>query len=274
MDISTIIGLLLGIGGLIFAFIMEAEGDVTRVSALFVPSAMMIIVFGTFGALLVAFPMATFMNGLKAVSKTFFAKEQHPMHAIQLFTRLAEKARREGLLSLEEEEGSLDDDFVKKGIQLVVDGTDPELLTSIMEIEITQMMKRHEENRSVFEQAGGFSPTMGIIGTVMGLINVLSTGGEDPAELVHGIAVAFIATLWGVLLANVVWLPLGNKLKMRSEEEVVVRRIMLEGLLSVQAGENPRVIQEKLYGFLPPKHRQVASESDETAAARPAAAEA
>lgn len=262
MDLATVIGLTLSFLGLMGGYMLENKFNPGAIAPFFLPSPLMIIFGGTFGAAFVSFPMKQVMGALTATKAALFTKELEAGPTIVLFSRLAEKARREGLLSLEEEEASLDDDFIKKGIQLVVDGTDPELLTAVMEIEITQMENRHYGHAQVFEAMGGYAPTMGIIGTVMGLVTVLSEASGDPAALLHGVAVAFIATLYGVMTANVLWLPIAQKLKVRSEEEATVRRIMLEGLLSVQAGENPRVIQEKLHGFLPPKMRKALVEGE------------
>jgi chemotaxis protein MotA len=177
-----------------------------------------------------------------------------------LFVRLSEKARREGLLSLEEEEATLHNDFMKKGIMLVVDGQDPELIRQVLEIEIKQMEQRHEVPQAFMTGAGGFAPTFGIIGTVSSLIGVLanldpSAGQEKLATAISG---AFVATFLGLASANLVFLPLAEKLKENTKHEVALRSMMVEGILSVQAGENPRVIFDKLEGFLSPAERKAA----------------
>jgi chemotaxis protein MotA len=257
VDIATVLGLIAGFGLIFAGFILEGGNPLGLIQV----TAALIVFGGTLGAMLVSFPMSQLMKLPKGLMKAFFVKPHDPSEMIALFTRLAEKARREGLLSLEEEEGSLDDDFIKKGVALVVDGTDPELITAILEIEISAMEKRHGEVQGMLEAAGGYSPTMGIIGTVMGLVTVLSHI-DEPEKLGGGVAVAFVATLYGVMAANLVYLPLAGKLKGHTHEEVMLRRMMLEGILSVQAGENPRVVQEKLLGFLPPAQRaKVAGEA-------------
>jgi chemotaxis protein MotA len=182
---------------------------------------------------------------------------------VSLFVRLAERARREGLLALEGEAAEVTDHTLKKGLLLVVDGTDPELVREIMESDVAAMAERHEGRYAMFEAAGGFAPTMGIIGTVMGLVNVLSHL-DKPDELGKSIATAFIATLYGVLSANVFWLPVGQRLKQRNKEEVALRELAVEGVLAVQAGDNPRVVREKLESFLPMELR--GEEQAETAA--------
>jgi chemotaxis protein MotA len=171
---------------------------------------------------------------------------------------MADKARREGLLALEEESKKVEDDFLRKGIMLVVDGIEPAQVQAIMELEISQMKERHEEGINFFVQAGGFSPTFGIIGTVMGLISVLKQL-SDPDKLAASIASAFLATLWGLLSANLIWLPIGGKLSTRNYEEIAYRKMLVEGILSLQAGENPRLIREKLLTFLPPAVRDKTS---------------
>lgn len=250
MDIATPVGLLIGFGLIFGGFLLEGGSLLGLVQV----SAGMIVFGGTLGALLVNYPLGQVLKLPTGVMKAFIGKPHDPSGMITLFTRLAEKARREGLLSLEEEEASLDSPFIKKGVGLVVDGTDPELITAILEIEISAMEKRHGEVQGMLEAVGGYSPTMGIIGTVMGLVTVLSHL-DEPEKLGGGVAVAFVATLYGVMFANLVYLPLAGKLRQQTHEEVMVRRMMLEGILSVQAGENPRVVQEKLLGFLPPAQR-------------------
>jgi chemotaxis protein MotA len=169
---------------------------------------------------------------------------------VNMFVRLAERARREGLLALEGEAAEIHDKSIQKGVLLVVDGTDPELVREIMEADVAAMSERHEGKYGMFAAAGGFAPTMGIIGTVMGLVNVLSHL-DKPDELGKSIAGAFIATLYGVLTANVFWLPIGERLKQRNKEEVALKTLAVEGVLAVQAGDNPRVVREKLEAFLP-----------------------
>jgi chemotaxis protein MotA len=171
-----------------------------------------------------------------------------------LFLRLAEKARRQGLLALEDEAAQIENEFLRKGIMLVVDGTDPEVVRSVLEIDSAVLEERHKNGYELLDAMGGFAPTMGIIGTVMGLISVLSNL-SDVSKLGPSIAVAFIATFYGVSTANLLWLPLGKKLKGKSQSEMAAREMMLEGILAIQAGDNPRIVQEKLLGYLAPHSR-------------------
>ena len=173
---------------------------------------------------------------------------------VQQLVGFAEQARREGLLALDAKTGEIEDDFTRKGLQLVVDGSDPELVREVLEAEIDGMMARHHEGAAPFEKAGGFAPTMGIIGTVMGLVHVLENLSH-PATLGPAISSSFIATLMGVGSANVLYLPIANRLKALSKAEVELRTLTLEGILAVQAGDNPRVVAEKLGSFVPPEQR-------------------
>jgi chemotaxis protein MotA len=187
---------------------------------------------------------------------------------------MADKARREGLLSLEDEAQNVSDPFAKKGLMLMIDGTDPDALRSIMEIDIDSVSQRHRENAKVFETGGGYAPTLGVLGAVMGLITVLSNLGGNPEALGHGIATAFVATFYGVGMANVLLLPIAEKLKVRSAEERMVREMILEGILSIQAGDNPRIVREKLEAFLPPGQRSSEDDQDGGGSATPPQAEA
>jgi chemotaxis protein MotA len=171
---------------------------------------------------------------------------------------MAEKARREGLLSLEEETQTLSDPFLRKGISLVVDGTDPELVKDILESDLDAMEARHSRQAGLYMTMGGFAPTLGIIGTVMGLVHVLENL-SDPGTLGPAISSAFIATFYGVSSANLVFLPIGNKLKRISHDEVHARTMLIEGVISIQAGDNPRVVEEKLRTFLDPAERALLS---------------
>ena len=171
-----------------------------------------------------------------------------------MMVRFAERARREGLLVLEEEARRIDDDFLQRGMRLAIDGTDPEMVREILSTEIHFLQARHKVGENIFTTLGGFAPTLGIIGTVMGLIHMLANL-SDPAKMGPLIAGAFIATLYGVSSANLIFLPIGNKLKARSAEEVIVREVMVEGILSIQTGDNPRIVEEKLKAFLAPKMR-------------------
>jgi len=249
VDRATVPGLLIGIGALLIGFLVEGGGLTGLIN---VPAA--ILVFGgTIGAGMVGVPLGSLKRLPRFISKAFVDRPVDPHQLIKTFVHLADRARREGLLSLETEAHDLDP-FLKRGVLLVVDGSDPALVREILEAEIDAMHRRHQTGYGLLEAMGGYAPTMGIIGTVMGLIHVLSSL-ENPSQLGPAIAVAFTATLYGVASANLIWLPLASKLKHKSAEEVWLRELMLEGILTVQAGDNPRIVREKLETQLPPSTR-------------------
>ena len=251
MDLATIIGLLLAWGALIGSLLMEG-GDVRALINL--PAALLVF-GGTLGAATVSFRMSQIM-GLPDVIKQAFNEQTHdPTAVIRLLVRFAERARREGLLTLEAEAQRIDDPFLEKGVHLAIDGTDPEVLRDILTTEVHFLQSRHKTGESIFTTLGGFAPTLGIIGTVMGLIHMLANL-SDPGKMGPLIAGAFIATLYGVSSANLLFLPIANKLKGRSQEEVLVREVMIEGILAIQAGDNPRIVDEKLRSFLAPRLRE------------------
>jgi chemotaxis protein MotA len=272
MDKGTAIGLAVALISILGAAVVEAGSIGILFALINLPSAM-IVFGGTIGTIVVAFPLERVTKLTKVLGVAFRQEVTSERDLVTLFVRLAERARREGLLALETEAQTIEDPSIKKGVLLVVDGTDPELVREIMEADVAAMSERHEGRFAMFAAAGGFAPTMGIIGTVMGLVNVLSHL-DKPDELGKSIATAFIATLYGVLSANVFWLPVGERLKQRNKEEVARRTLAVEGVLAVQAGDNPRVVREKLEAFLSPAHRGEEDEHGEGAGATPAAAAA
>src|SRR5579864_5199646 len=249
MDKGTAIGLGVALVCILGASVVES-GSIAILFALLTIASAMIVFGGTIGTLLVAFPVERVTKLGKGLGVAFRQETTSERDLVNLFVRLAERARREGLLALEGEAAEIHDKSIQKGALLVVDGTDPELVREIMESDVAAMSERHEGKYAMFAAAGGFAPTMGIIGTVMGLVNVLSHL-DQPDQLGKSIATAFIATLYGVLSANVFWLPVGERLKQRNKEEVGRRTLAVEGVLAVQAGDNPRVVREKLEAFLP-----------------------
>lgn len=250
MKAATAIGIAAGTFSLLFAAFMEG----TQPMAFFNVPALIIVVAGTAAATLSACGMDT-MKNIPALYKMAFSPPELDMRGrVELIVSLAEQARREGLLALDAQLSEIDDDFTRKGLQLVVDGTDPELVREILEAEIDGMTTRHAAGANAFEKAGGFAPTMGIIGTVMGLVHVLQNL-SDPSSLGPAISTAFIATLLGVGAANVIFLPVGSRLRVLSSAEAELRILTLEGILSVQAGDNPRVVGDKLRSFVAPAER-------------------
>ena len=264
MKASTAVGIAAAFGGLLLGALMEGSA----VGAFFNVPAALIVLGGTFGATLASTSMEA-MKRIPALYKKAMSAEKPDLAGrVELLVSLADRARRDGLLALEGEIEQLDDEFTRKGLQLVVDGTEPELVLQVLENEIDGTNARHAVGRSVFEKAGGFAPTMGIIGTVMGLVHVLENL-DAPETLGPAISGAFIATLYGVASANVIFLPVGNRLKHISDSEVALRELTIEGVLAIQAGDNPRIVADKLMAFVPPEERRMAERRTE-APARPA----
>jgi chemotaxis protein MotA len=253
MKAATAIGIGLAFGSLLMSSMMDGT---TPTSFINIP-ALMIILGGTAGVTLASVGMDS-MKRIPSLYKLVFAAEPPDMRGqLDRLVVLADKARREGLLALDAQLGEIEDTFTRNALQLVVDGTDPEMVNTILEAEVDGMAARHESGRGPFEKAGGFAPTMGIIGTVLGLVHVLENLAA-PSTLGPSISAAFIATLMGVGAANVVFLPIANRLKAISGEEVELRMMTVEGILSIQAGDNPRLVSEKLMSYVPPAEREAA----------------
>jgi chemotaxis protein MotA len=245
VDITTIVGLVIGLAGLIGGYLMDGG----HLSSLFIPSAMIIVFGGTIGAVVVSFPSATLKKVPQALSIAFKQAKRDPSSTIDELVDMASVARREGVLALEQRAQEHTNPFLKDGLMMVVDGTDPELTRQILELEMDAVEHQVEGMAKMFEAGGGYAPTMGIIGTVMGLIHVLGNL-DDPGSLGPAIAVAFTATLYGVMSANVIYLPIANKIKIRGKEQISEMELMLEGILALQAGENPQLIKKKLASFV------------------------
>ncbi|MFN8201167.1 MAG: flagellar motor protein [Solirubrobacteraceae bacterium] len=255
MKAATVIGLVIAFVGLAGGATIEG----TAVTAIIQPPALLIVLGGTFGATMASCGM----EGVKAIVPGYKLAMSPPdldlPGRVRELVGLAERARKEGLLALEGELETIDDAFMRSGLQLVVDGTEPELVRDVLEAEIDGMETRHKQAYDVFEKAGGFAPTIGIIGTVLSLIHVLGNLA-DPGSLGPSISGAFIATLLGVGTANIVYLPIGGRLKKLSGQEAAMRTMVLEGILAIQAGDNPRIVTEKLLTYLPPADREAARE--------------
>jgi chemotaxis protein MotA len=232
--------------------------------------SLMIVILGSIGATITAFPFSATQNLGKYIQKAMKGEELHSAsETIGQIVVLTNRARAEGLLALEEEAKGIEDPFFRKGIEFAVDGTDPEALKKTLNSEIHAMKERHKIGQAWCTQAGIFAPTFGIIGAVFGLMATMAHL-DQPAEVGHGIAGAFVATFWGVFLANGVWLPLANKLKMFSQQEVAHKQLIVEGIMAIQAGVSPRVVEELLKSHVPPAER-AAEPSPGGGAAAPAA---
>jgi chemotaxis protein MotA len=249
LDIATLGGLIAGVVFIVVSILLN--GELGTFADL--PSVM-ITIGGAFSATLIAHPMDKFVNSLKSVSLVFKNQTMNEGEVIGKIIELSNVARKEGLLALEEATESIQDDFLKKGILLIVDGTDPELVRNILETELAFIQGRHNSVKAFWEKLGELGPAWGMIGTLIGLVNMLKKL-DDPSAIGPSMAVALLTTMYGSILANLFCVPFANKLGIRNSEEVLLKEVMIEGLLSIQAGENPRVIEEKLKAFLSPTLR-------------------
>lgn len=257
MDKATMGGIVLGII-LIVASIMT-EGSLLSFWSL---SSVFIVLGGVLSATLINYPLAQIVSVMKVVKVAFKGDQQKTLETIVVMIGMAEKARREGLLALDTESETIEDEFLRKGIQLIVDGTDPELVRNILETEISMMEERHKIGYSVFESMGASAPAFGMLGTLIGLILMLQKLNE-PSALGPGMAVALITTFYGSFLANLICIPIAGKLRLRSSEEILNREIITEGILSIQAGENPRLVAEKMKAFLHPNDKDKLNRNEE-----------
>jgi chemotaxis protein MotA len=267
MKASSIIGIVVAFGALFLGPTMEGS----NVMAILNPSAMIIVLAGTLGATITGANFKA-IKGIPTIIKMVMSPPQLDLNGrVAELVGYAEKARRDGLLALDEQLATVEDPFTKKGLQLVVDGTDPDLVADVLDAENRAMKKRHAEMVQPWDKAGGYAPTMGIIGTVFGLVHVLQNLSA-PQTLGPSISSAFIATLLGVASANVFYLPISSRLKQLSAAEMHFREMTLEGILAIQAGDNPRVVQEKLVAYVPPDERVDPEQAAASAAAEKAAA--
>ena len=260
MDFATIIGLVAGLGLMIFGIVTGDDGFAALTNFLHAQSAL-ITFGGAFGATLVSNSLGDFVNGIKGIKMALRQTKHDQTEVIKKIIELSNVARKEGLLALEDAASDLDDAFMKKGIFLIVDGTEPDLVRAILETELTCIEDRHKKVSSFWETAAAMGPAWGMIGTLVGLINMLADL-NDMASVGPNMAVALVTTLYGSLIANWLCVPIANKLKLINNNEYQMKEIIIEGLLSIQAGENPRVIEEKLKSFLSPDARGNVSDSE------------
>jgi len=249
MDIATVVGILSAFG-LVAAAIAMGSGLELFIS---LPS-LMIVVGGTLGATMVNYPLKEVLGVFRIVQNVLFVKTAGARELIPRFVALANKARREGILSLEAEMEGLEDEFFQKGLQLSIDGFEPEQIREIMETELDFVRNRHQLGAEVFTTMGTFAPAMGMIGTLIGLVQMLQSM-DDPGTIGPAMAVALLTTFYGALLANIICLPIAGKLRTRSKEETLAKEMTIQGVISLSKGENPRVLEQKLLAFLPVKQR-------------------
>ncbi len=251
MDIATLGGLVGGLALIAWGILANGLGLGPYID----PPSIIIVIGGTFAAFFIAYPLPKALGIGGIYGKSFKNPVNDTATIIAKILELANTARREGLLALEEGAGDIEDAFLKKGVGLIVDGTDPELVKSILDTEMSFISERHSESRGMLDTLGALAPAFGMVGTLIGLVAMLQQL-DDPSSIGPSMAVALLTTFYGSLMANMFFIPVSKKLEIRSNEELIIKEIMIEGLLSIQAGENPRIIEEKLKAFLPPKVRE------------------
>ena len=254
MELGTLIGLVLGTFFIVMSIIITAEFDFGQLGAFVHPPSMMIVFGGSLAAGAISVKFKGFITTLKAFVHTLKPPVLDPAKAIDTIVTLANTARKEGVLALEESANNMEDQFLKKGIMLIVDGTEPELVQGIMETELGYTEERHNSICRTWENLGVYAPAWGMMGTMVGLILMLGQL-DDPSTLGPMMSIALITTFYGCIMSNFICNPVSAKLKDISREEVLFKRVMVEGMLSIQAGENPRIIEEKLKSFLAPALR-------------------
>ena len=245
--IGSVNGLLLGMFSIFGAFLIEGGS----IRALFLLAPLLIVFGGTFAAVIIGFGLDNFKNIIRLIKLAYFPRTYNLQRLIDNYFRVSIKARKEGLLTIEREIETFEYPFTQKIVRFAVDGADKETLENLAILEMKAMQDRHNSNIFIFSKMGGYAPTMGILGTVMALIMTLANAGSDPNLLIKNIATAFIATLWGVLSANLFWLPIGDRLKQCHLEEKHMMEISLEGVLALQSGEIPTILRARLISMLP-----------------------
>jgi len=252
MDIATILGLLLAWGAVFLS--LQLEGG--HIHGLINSAAFVLVIGGTIGVTTICMPIKQVIQLPKVLCQAFFGKPLDPIKMMSAVAGYAIRARRDGVLALEEEAKQSDNAFLRLGLELIVDGTPSEMSREILQTELDAMALRHQSGESLFSTMGGFCPTLGILGTVMGLVHMLANL-DEPGKMGGAIANAFIATLYGVGFANLIFLPIGNKLKARSQQEIATYQLAIEGILAIQAGESPREVAARMRSFLSPREKDM-----------------
>ncbi|MFV0440921.1 MAG: motility protein A [Lachnospirales bacterium] len=261
MELGSLIGLISGIIFIFLSIFIAAEFNVVGFTYFADAPSVLIVVGGTVAGTLIAHPLDLVISALKAFGLIMKQSDSDPIDAIDKVINLANQARKEGLLSLEDAVNDMNDEFLKKGVGLVVDGTEPEAVRSILVTELDYLSTRHKDIRGVWDFMGGAFPAWGMIGTLIGLVMMLQNL-SDPTTIGPKMAVALITTFYGSVMANYICIPINNKLKINSDNEILMREVLLEGVLSIQSGENPRIIEEKLKSFISPALREKLGEKE------------
>lgn len=260
MDIGTIAGLALATAAIVAGMILGGGSIGSMVDT----TSILVVLGGTAGAVLVSFPLARLLKVHKVILKAVLGRTPDPVQTIRDLVRYAEVARREGILSLENLTSEMRDPFIVRGVKMAVDGTDPELIQSIMDTELEALIERHNQGKLVVDTIARYAPAFGMIGTLMGLIFMLRNM-DDPTKIGPGMAVALITTLYGALIANIFAGPISDKLSAKDAEEILVKSIVIAGVMAIQSGDNPRIVQRKLLTFLPPSRRGEIDEEEKVA---------
>jgi chemotaxis protein MotA len=255
VDLATILGIVVALGFIVGGQAIEG-GSILQILQ---PTAAMIVFGGTIGATMIGFPMSVLKQAVADLLHVFKEDHVEPSEVIDEVIKFTNKARREGIISLEKDAAGVKDDFFRKSIMMAVDGSEPKELRQTMEVELQYMDERGEHSAKVYEAAGGFAPTIGIIGAVLGLIQVMQHL-DDIKEVGTGIAVAFVATIYGVASANIFFLPAAGKLKFKHRKKMIIKEMMLEGCLGILEGQNPRLIEGKLTSFLDESYQKLRAE--------------
>lgn len=250
MDLATFVGIAAGILAIVIGVISGGSPQ-----AFIDYKAILIVLGGSFASTLISYRMHEITKILKVAANAFFGKPSSPLNIIDMLVELSQKARKEGLLALETDLDQLEDDYVKHYLQLIVDGIDPEIIRKSMELELDNLQIRHERGQGLFKMMGSLFPAWGMIGTLIGLITLL-TSLNQPETIGPSMAIALVTTFYGALIANFLCNPIANKLEMKSREEIQEKEMIIEGILSVQAGENPRILEHKLRTFLSPDQKK------------------
>jgi chemotaxis protein MotA len=251
MDLATLIGIVSAFGLVVIAILMN--GSLTIFIS---PSSLMIVVGGTLGTTMINYPLKEMLGTINVVKNAFFSGGGPATdEVIKQFVDLGSKARREGILALESDVKGVTDEFMKKGLQMSVDGLEPQAIEEILATEIDYLKARHQVGAEVFQTMGTFAPALGMIGTLVGLVQMLQSM-DDPSSIGPAMAVALLTTFYGSIMANMVCIPIAGKLKARSKEETLVKEMVVEGVLSLTRGENPRILEQKMLAYVPPKMRK------------------
>ncbi len=258
-DIMTVVGALLGFG-LVVSGIMIQDGDL---NAFWNPAGLMITIGGSVGALMVNFRIDEMKTVFQVTKKVFLQKDESILDLHARFLNLAQKARREGLLVLEDELDEIEDPFFRNGLQMVIDGFEPDSIRNILNAELSSLENRHDLGQNLFRTWGALSPSFGMIGTLIGLVMMLSEL-DDPSAIGPGMAVALLTTFYGVLLANLIFNPIAGKLAIYSDEEVRMKEIIIEALLALQSGINPRLLQEQIKSYFSPQEKRMLEKAKES----------